>query len=169
MFIPIGKIIGAHGIKGNLKVHSYAESLSPFETGTMIRVKNARSQEKNYLIKWVKPHSKGILLALEDIDDRSQAEALIGAELFIPQSELPDLDDDTYYWFELIGMEVYSTKDEYLGRIDSIFPTGSNDVYVVTPVEGKNSREILIPALAWVLKEIDLDKKIMRVDLPEGL
>jgi len=90
---------------------------------------------------------------------------LIGAELFIPQTELPELDEDTYYWFELIGIEVYTTRGDYLGRITSIFPTGSNDVYVVKD----NKQEMLIPALESVVLDIDLDLKRMQVDLPEGL
>ena len=90
---------------------------------------------------------------------------MIGAELFIPQTELPELDEDTYYWFELIGIEVYTTQGDYLGRITSIFPTGSNDVYVVKD----NKQEMLIPALESVVLDIDLDLKRMRVDLPEGL
>jgi 16S rRNA processing protein RimM len=78
---------------------------------------------------------------------------------------LPELDEDTYYWFELIGIEVYTTEAEYLGRIASIFPTGSNDVYVVKD----QKKEILVPALESVVVGIDLEQKIMRVRLPEGL
>jgi 16S rRNA processing protein RimM len=94
-----------------------------------------------------------------------EAEALIGADMFIPETELPALDEDTYYWFELIGLEVYTTEEDYLGRITSIFETGSNDVYVVKD----KKREVLIPALESVVIDIDLELKRMRVDLPEGL
>jgi 16S rRNA processing protein RimM len=97
--------------------------------------------------------------------DRDQAEALIGAELFIPETELPELDEDIYYWFELIGLEVYTTEEEYLGRIASIMATGSNDVYVVS----NKKKEVLIPALESVVVEINLEHKRMRVNLPEGL
>ncbi len=90
---------------------------------------------------------------------------MIGGELFIPQSELPELDEDTYYWFDLIGIEVYTKTEEFLGRIESIIETGSNDVYVVK----KHKKEVLIPALESVVLEIDLEHKRMQVDLPEGL
>ena len=86
-------------------------------------------------------------------------------ELFIPQSELPELDEDTYYWVDLIGMKVYTTTDQFLGRIESILETGSNDVYVVK----KHETEVLIPALESVVLEIDLEHNRMQVDLPEGL
>ena len=105
------------------------------------------------------------MISFKGVTDRDRAEALIGAELFIPETELPELDEDTYYWFELIGIEVYNTQEDYLGRITSIFPTGSNDVYVVK----NKTNEVLIPALESVVIDIDLELKRMRVDLPEGL
>jgi 16S rRNA processing protein RimM len=99
------------------------------------------------------------------IDNRDQAKELIGAQLFIPQSDLPELDEDTYYWHDLIGIKVYATTGDFLGRIESIIETGSNDVYVVK----RNDREVLIPALETVVLDIDLAHKRMKVDLPEGL
>jgi 16S rRNA processing protein RimM len=167
--LPIGKITGAHGIKGTLKVFSYAESVASFKPGTPLYLRNTRGQESRLTIRWVKPHSKTILLSLEGIIDRNQAQALSGSELFIDKKWLDALEEGTYYWADLMGLSVYNIEGDCLGRLSSVIRTGSNDVYVVTPAEGKKSREILIPALAWVVKEIDLDKKIMRVDLPEGL
>jgi len=75
------------------------------------------------------------------------------------------LDEGIYYWFDLIGIKVYTTEEKYLGRIESIVETGSNDVYVVKHGE----KEVLIPALESVVLDIDLEHKRMRVDLPEGL
>jgi len=167
--ITIGKIIGAHGINGNLKVHSYAESVSAFETGTLIRVKNTHGVEKRYRVKWAKPHSKGILLAFEDVDERSLAEALVGAELLIDKGTLPELEAGTYYWSDLIGLSVFSKDEDYIGRLTAILPTGSNDVYVVVNVVQGHKKEVLIPALESVVVDIDLEKRVMHVDLPEGL
>ena len=164
-YVLIGKVVGVHGIKGTNKFKSYAESLSVFNPGRSILIRDNLKRETRTELNWVKSHTGTPLISFKGVTDRAQAEALIGAELFIPQSELPELDEDTYYWFELIGIEVYSTKDEYLGRIDSIFPTGSNDVYVVKDKQ----KEILIPALESVVIDIDLEHKRMRVDLPEGL
>ena len=161
----IGKIVGIHGIKGTNKFKSYAESLSVFNPDRSILVYDNRNREINLELNWVKSHTGTPLISFKGVTDRDQAEALIGAELFIPQTELPELDDDTYYWFELIGIEVYTTEDEYLGRIASILPTGSNDVYVVKD----QKKEIMVPALESVVIDIDLEHKRMRVDLPEGL
>lgn len=164
-YVLIGKIVGVHGIKGTNKLKSYAESLSVFKPGRSIIVRDNRNRETSVELNWVKSHTRTALISLKGVTDHGQAEALVGAELLIPETELPELDADTYYWFELIGIEVYTREDEYLGRIESIFPTGSNDVYVVKDKQ----KEILVPALDSVVMDIDLEHQRMRVDLPEGL
>ena len=164
-FLLIGKIVGAHGIKGNCKIRSYAESSTVFQPGGKIRLITSSGQESTYEINWIKPHSKVDLLSLKGVETRHQAEALIGAELFIEKEKLPELDDGSYYWYDLIGMDVFTTDTAYLGRIERIIQTGSNDVYVVK----NDTDEILIPALASVVIDIDVEHKRMQVDLPEGL
>ena len=164
-YVLIGKIVGVHGLKGTNKFKSYAESLSVFYPGQSILIRDNRNRETSVELDWIKSHTGTPLISFKGVTDRDRAEALIGAELFIPETELPELDEDTYYWFELIGIEVYNTQEDYLGRITSIFPTGSNDVYVVK----NKTNEVLIPALESVVIDIDLELKRMRVDLPEGL
>ena len=163
--VLIGKIVGAHGIKGTSKIKSYADSLSVFQPGRSLLIRDKRNLETSVEINWVKPHTGTPLISFKGVSDRNQAEALIGSDLFILKTALPELDQDTYYWFELIGLAVYTSQEEYLGRISSIFSTGSNDVYVVK----KGQTEVLVPALASVVMEIDLENKRMAVDLPEGL
>ena len=107
--------------------------------------------------------SWGRLLAR--VNDRDAAEVLIGSHLWVDKASLPDLEDGDYYWFELIGMSVYTAEDAYLGTVASILPTGSNDVYVVR----NGDEEILLPALASVVLAIDTDQRRMTVILPEGL
>ena len=163
--VLIGEVIGVHGLKGTNKIRSYAESLSLFKPGGSILVRERGGQEKNREINWVKPHGGTALISFKGINERSQAEALIGAELFVPKVELPELEEDTHFWFDLIGMAVYTTEDKYLGRIESIIETGSNDVYVVQD----HKKEVLIPALESVVLDIDTKAKRMQVELPEGL
>ncbi len=167
--LSIGKIVGAHGIKGVVKVFSYAESLSRFQSGMQLVLKDSHGNRFVRTVNWAKPHSKTILLALDGIQERSQAEALIGSALFIEKATLEELDGDSYYWDDLLGLAVYSVNGEYLGELTAIIPTGSNDVYVARQKRAEVQTEVLIPALVSVVKEVDLDRKIMRVDLPEGL
>jgi len=164
-YVLIGEIIGTHGIKGTNKIRSYAESPEVFEPGRSILVRESSGRETSREIIWVKAHTRTPLLSFNGVNDRNQAELLIGAELYIRKAELPQLENGSFYWIDLIGIEVYTTADEYLGRIHSIIETGSNDVYVVKDAK----KEVLIPALESVVKNIDLQLKRMQVDLPEGL
>jgi len=168
-FLPVGKIVGAHGVKGNLKVHSYAESVSVFKPGRLILAIHTGKVEKHFAVKWAKPHGKSILLSFKGIEDRNTAETLIGAELFIERMALPELEEGVYYWVDIIGLLVFTTDNQYLGRVESIMSTGSNDVYIVKNKTKDDSTEILIPAIESVVLEIDFENKTIRVELPEGL
>jgi 16S rRNA processing protein RimM len=164
-YLSIGKIVGVHGLKGTLRVYSYAESPSIFQPDNLILLRNDDGLEKRYPVCWAKPHTRGVLLALEGIDNCDRAASLVGFTLFIEKALLPELEDDTYYWSDIIGLAVYDTQDVYLGRVTSVLPTGSNDVYVVR----NNDDEILVPALESVVINIDLAEGRMTVELPEGL
>lgn len=164
-FIPIGKIIGVHGLRGNVKVYSYAESLETFESGLEICIRQKGCAEERMTIRCAGAHKKGILLLFNEVQTIDEAEKLVGAELLIERSNLPELEEGTYYWFEIIGLKVYTVSGEYLGVVKSIFPTGSNDVYVVKD----GSKETLIPALKSVLVSVSPGEGLMKVELPEGL
>lgn len=164
----MGKIVSAHGIKGALKVYSYAESVSSFKPGSPVVLKAAGS-EQAFTIAWVKPHHKTVLVAFEGVTNRNQAEELVGLELFMARESLETLEEGVYYWSDIIGLSVFTVENEYLGRVASVIQTGSNDVYVVKNEKGQDPAEILVPALEWVVREIDVDRKTMCVDLPEGL
>ena len=167
--LSIGKIVGVHGLNGVLKVFSYAESTARYTPGMSLHLKDSRGNGFILKIVWAKPHSKTILLSLEGIRNCDQAQELVGSELFIEKAALEVLEEGTYYWADLMGLSVYSSAGDYLGELSSIVRTGSNDVYVAKRMDGTTEIEVLIPALASVVRVIDLDQRIMRVDLPEGL
>jgi len=166
--IPIGKIIGVHGIKGILKVISYSESPFLFKPDSSVLLKKSDNHEVFHKVEWVKPHKHNFLMCLKEITDCNKAEELIGVEFFIEKTNLPELEEGTYYWTDLIGLSVFAMENSaeiFIGHIESIIPTGSNDVYVVKNGE----KETLVPALESVIISVDLEEKIMRVNLPEGL
>ena len=158
--------MGAHGIKGTVKVYSYAESPSIFRPERTILLEDALARRHILCIHWARSHKQRVLLSFKGIDTRDDAETLIGSELFIKKQELPELNSGTYYWTDIIGLSVYRADGSYLGKITSILPTGSNDVYIV---RDEKNKEILIPALESVVMEIDLKENKMLVDLPKGL
>ena len=168
--VTIGKVVGVHGLKGTCKIYLYADCLEVFESGREIFIRNTAGEALDaFEVDWCKPHNRLILVSLRGVNDRSRAENLVGKDIVAQRSSLPEPDSGTYYWHDLIGMAVYSTEGLFLGHLESVIPTGSNDVYVVKRTDAGPNDEILIPALTSVVVDIDLEKQIMRVDLPEGL
>jgi len=90
---------------------------------------------------------------------------LIGGNVLLPKSMLETLPEGEYYWDDIVGLSVYDEKGVYLGKIAAIFPTGSNDVYVCK----KEEKEILLPAIADVIREIDIKNRSMIVRLLSGM
>lgn len=164
-FIVIGKIVSLHGLAGNLKVYSHAESYETFEYLESIYLK-VQDRYTEYDIGWVKPYKNNVvLLSLKNIDDRKVAEQLVSKDIYMDKKKLPALEEDTFYFHDLIGLSVFDKSDSFIGRVESILQTGSNDVYVVK----YNGKEVLVPAIESVIITIDLKTKRMVVDLPEGL
>jgi 16S rRNA processing protein RimM len=106
-----------------------------------------------------------VYLRLEGVADRTTAEALRGAILEVPLAEAVALPPDTYFWHQLIGLEVQTEAGERLGALAEVLPTGGNDVYVVRD----ESREILLPAIREVVRRVDLERGVMVVSLLPGL
>ena len=167
--IQIGKIVGGHGIRGAVKVRSFSDSTDSYRKCSDLIIVNADGRRLDHRIEWARPHKNGLRVGIADMTTRNQAETLVGCGIFIARTCLPPLDPDTNYWVDLIGMAVYTTDDEYIGRICDIIPTGANDVYVVKTLEGYTTDEILLPAVASVVIEVDVPRKRMRVNVPEGL
>ncbi len=165
VLVPIGKIVGTHGIKGYLNVISYAESTDSFAPGMELALRPKDNPVVRFRIESASPHKRGILLSLEGIDSIDTAKEWVGYELCIDKTTLPEPERGVYYWHQIIGLEVFTVDDRRLGRVAAIFPTGSNDIYVVRDGE----KEILIPAIDSVVVEINLPNGTLRVDLPEGL
>ena len=120
-------------------------------------------------VLWIRSQKNGVRVAIKDVTTREQAESLVGCELLISRKSLPPLDENTHYWVDLIGMAVYTTDGQHLGRISDIIATGANDVYVVETRKGYPVEEILLPAIASVVLEVDEAGRKMIVELPEGL
>jgi len=160
--IEIGKIVKTIGLKGRLKVLSYCESAEVLETLTDVFIGDDEDHVTSFSVKRVAIKYRSFFLDLEGIDTLESAVQLVGRSVFTPSE---DLSDGEYYWKDIIGLDVVTEEGQELGRLTTIVPTGSNDVYVCNNGE----REILIPAFDDVVKKIDIEKGIMIVMLPEGL
>ena len=163
--LTVGQIVGAHGIAGAVKAHLFSGPDCVFAPDDRVRLKTAKGDVLTFALDWARPHKQNMLMGLAGVTTRSQAEALVGAQVVVARCELPPLEPGTHYWTDLIGLTVHAADRGCIGRISAIIPTAGNDVYVVRD----GQRETLIPAVASVVLEIDLKAKTMRVDLPEGL
>ncbi len=163
--VVVGNVVGAHGIRGEVVIHFHDGTDRELLTGDPIRLTLPGKPYTSYRVTSARPHKGRFIVALDTITDRNKAETLIGAAVVADRASLPPLDDGEYYWRDLIGLSVVDTADRHLGTLTAIFPTGSNDVYVVQ----QGADEILVPALESVVVSVDLDAGVMRVDLPEGL
>ena len=164
-YIILGKISGVHGIKGWVKVFSYT---SPRLKITEYSDWYIQDDSKSWNTKRVidgKRQGKNIIAQLDHVNNRDQAEALIGKEIAIRNEQLKDLSENEYYWRDLIGLSVETTEGESLGKIDWLFDTGSNDVIVVKDNTDDKSKERMLPFLIGnVVKSVDLKESLMIVD-----
>ena len=161
----IGKIVGVHGMKGYLKVYSFDESTDLFERGRQIQLKSSSGSIKTVTVEDVQSYKNVLRVAFEEIPDRTAAEALTGSELLLNRSELPEPEEGQWYWCDLIGLAVHGIDGTYLGHVENLFETGSNDVLVVK----RGEEELLIPVTESIVCDVDFDEQKISVDLPEGL
>ena len=161
----IAKVIGVHGMKGYLKVYSFDESTDLFIPGSRVRLKNSVGGINQLTVKDVQPYKNILRIAFEEITDRTVAETFVGSELLLRRYQLPEPEEGSWYWCDLIGLAVYGAEGAYLGQVENLFETGSNDVLVVK----RGDEEILIPVTAAIVCDVDLEQGKINVVLPEGL
>jgi 16S rRNA processing protein RimM len=164
-YIAVGMITSAHGLRGEVKVELHTDFPERFAPGVVVYLGEALDK---VTISAARPHQGQMLLQFEGIDNREGAEALRGLWVFIPENEAVELEEDTYFVHDIIGLSVQTTSGQLLGTVTEVLFTGANDVYLVeTPDEPH--REILLPAIADVVKEVDLEQGILTVEPLPGL
>ena len=163
--LEIGQIVNSYGIKGFFKVVPFTDNITRFnDLKTIYIEKNKKLEEKE--IEEVKYHKNLVLLKLKGIDDINQTLEYKDCYIKIDRKNAVELPKNSYFIIDLIGMEVYTENEELLGKITDVFPTGSNDVYVVKDELGK---QILLPAIKDVIKDVNVTDKKMIVHLLEGM
>ncbi len=158
--IEIGKIVNTHGLKGHLKVEPWCDGIETFAYLNSVFVNNTE-----YSIESVKVQKNLFLLKLENIDTVEEAEKLKNKIIMANEDEMPPLPEGVYYIKDIMGLSVYD-GDRLIGEIVDWIETGANNVYVIKRSKGK---EVLIPAIDSVIKEIDIENKKMSVNMLEGL
>ena len=163
--ILIGHVIRPHGLTGLLRIVSYAQSKETFLEAGSVFLKTGQDELHERKVVSIRPHRSIFLLKLSGLNSIDQAEALRGAGILVRKDSLAEKDEDEFFWYELLGLDVYLETGQYLGILKEIFPTGSNDVYVVE----NQGKEFLIPAIHQVVEEIDIPRKRMIISPVKGL
>lgn len=164
-YLEIGQIVNTFGIKGMVKIKPFTDDIRRFDKLEKIYIENKKSR-KEYVIEEVKYHKNMVLMKLKGIDTPEDANLLRQSYLLIDRDKEEPLEEGTYYIVDLLGLEVYTDEDKLLGTVQDIFNTGSNDIYVVKDEQGK---QVLLPGISEVIKEINLEDKKIIVHLIPGL
>ncbi len=163
--LEIGRIIRSHGLTGRIKVLSYLESQDVLDDLTEISVGRDVQEAATFPLDSVQTGKECFILKLGGVEDKDAASRLVGSSIWMPLEKMKTLPAGEYYWHEIIGLQVVTEEGRILGRIESVFPTGGNDVYVCRG----NAKEILLPAIDDVIRKIDMDQRMMVVRLLKGL
>jgi len=159
-FIIIGTIVSSWGFKGQVKVEVETDFPQRFSPSSQVYI-----ERMPVIISDVKWHKGSAIIRLEGLDNEEAAEKLSGKVLEIHRSQLYALPEGKYYHFQLIGLKVKTAGGEILGEISEILATSSADIYVI---QGQNG-EILIPAIAEIVKSVDIDGGYLVIEPVPGL
>lgn len=163
--LEIGQIVNTFGIKGQIKVKPFTDDIRRFDNLKEVYVEKNNTKKK-YEIEEVKYHKDMVLIKFKGIETVEQAEKLKNSYVTISRDSTEELEEDRYYIVDLLGLEVYTDEQILLGILEDIFNTGSNDIYVVKSSDGK---QILLPAIKDVVKNIDIENKKITVHIIPGL
>lgn len=164
-YLAIGRIVRAHGVRGEVSVTILTDFPERFETIEWVFIGDEFEAEA-YRLESYRWHKQNVLLTLAGVTDRLAADKLRGQLVQVPFEEAMPLPEGDFYLFELIGLQVFTVAGEYLGVIEEILETGANDVLVV---KTQAQAEILLPSIPDVVKSVEPDAGRVLVELIDGL
>ena len=164
-YLELGQIVNVKGLKGEVKVNSFTDDNTKFERIPKVFLKRKNDLTEHEIEK-VGYHKNQVIIKFKNVNTVEEAEILRNSYIVVDREIFGELPEGVYYIADLIGLDVFTESNEYLGKVDDIFSTGSNDVYVVKDELGKQK---LLPGIDEVIKQIDLESGKIIVNLIEGL
>ncbi len=158
--IEIGRIVNTHGLKGHIKAEPWCDGIETFEYLDRVFVNNVE-----YKIDSVKIQKNLFLIKFDNLDTVEDAEKLKNKVIYANEDEMPPLPEGVYYLRDIMGLSVFEGEN-LIGEIVDWIETGANNVYIIKRSKGK---DVLIPAIDSVIKEIDIENNKMLVEIPKGL
>jgi 16S rRNA processing protein RimM len=163
LFLAIGRLLRPHGLHGELLMDVLTDFPERIKAGAQVYL---GEQHQELIIKSRRGHTSGFLISFEGFESTESVGEFRNQYVYVLANDRPPLPNGEYYHHQMLGLSVISEEGEILGELSSVLETGSNDVYLVRSDAGK---ELLLPNIRSVVKEIDLDKGEMRVHLLPGL
>lgn len=162
-FLVAGKLTRPHGVRGEMLMEIHTDFPDRLKSGSQVFL---GEHHKPHMIRSARGHSVGLIVAFDGYTNPEMAGQLRNQLVYVPSDNLPPLPEGDYYHHQLLGLRVKTTQDEELGEVEQILQTGANDVVLVRAHSGG---EILIPYIDEVVREIDLDKGQITIELLPGL
>ena len=167
MRLKVGKIVNTHSLKGEIKVISSTDfEEERFKKGSKLLITRGNQLIREVVVQSYRNHKNFLLVKFEGIDSVEEAEKLKNLQIKIDSDEVGELEENEFYFHQIIGCEVFDENDKNLGEIIDILTPGANDVWVI---KGENGKEILIPYIEDVVKKIDITNKKVNIEVMEGL
>ena len=162
-YLVVGRVVRPHGVRGALLVEPLSRVIDSLKPGSQVYFGDSNQSAEMISSRY---HQGRLMISLQGVNDRTQAEAFRDQELKIRTSQAAPLEKDEYYYWQIIGLQAVLESGEALGEIVDILETGANDVYIVRRLDGG---DLLLPAIASVILKVDLDAGTITVHLLPGL
>jgi len=164
--ISFGKISKVHGLSGEVRFIPFSRQLDNISILKRIfLIKTPNNPPIELIISKSRIQKNAAVLKIKGIDSIDQAQQLVGSIVHVEVSDLNNLDDDEYYWFDLIGLKVYTDSQEYVGIVDSLIDRSLQSLLVVK----NEDKEHLIPLTEPIVQKVDLDRSRIIIKPIEGL
>ena len=163
-WVDVGRIGKPHGLKGEVVVHYFGDAPDRFAAGSEVSLFQ-KGQRRTLTVATTRPMPKKFVVRFEGFARIEDIESLRGGLLQVKAGDLPALEADSNYHFELIGLAVLDVGGTCLGRLEEILSTGGNDVYIVRG----DGREYLIPAIQDAILSVDIEAGTMTLKDLKGL
>lgn len=160
----LGKITKKHGFKGNLIMHLETDEPELYQNMESVFIET-NGMLVPFFFETIGPHSKNkLLVKFEDLT-AEEAEKLINRPVYLPLDTLPELDEDGFYYHDIIGYKVLDTHKGEIGLIKNVNDSGVQALFEIN----FNGKEILIPVVDDWIREVNKDERFIKIETPEGL
>ncbi|MGM9986543.1 MAG: ribosome maturation factor RimM [Bacillaceae bacterium] len=163
----VGKIVNTHGVRGEVRVISKTDFPEErYTLGNTLYIEKGKGDQVKVTVASHRQHKSFDLLTFKEFHNINEVEQFKGCLLQVTEDQLVELEEDEFYYHEIIGCIVFSEEGEEIGKVGEIIETGANDVWVL---KRKGKKDALIPYIESIVKEIDVEEKKIIIHLMEGL